>query len=222
MKLKIDLHVHTMFSSDSFISPTELVLWAKRRGLDAVAVTDHDCFESALKIAQETDFLIIPGMEISSRQGHIVGLNVQKKVPKGFGADETVDRIHAVGGLAIACHPVAFLKGSLGKHVTSKFDAIEVINSSAFPFGYCKKRSEELASRLKIPRIAGTDAHCAPEIGYAFTLVDADPDINSILNAIKDGRCWPHGRAIPFSLRLTRELRKLLKLTRIERPESAG
>lgn len=219
MKLKIDLHVHTIFSSDSFISPTELVLWAKRRRLDGVAVTDHDCFESALKIAQETDFLIIPGMEISSRHGHIVGLNVQKKIPKGFGSDETVDRIHAVGGLAIACHPIAFLKSSLREHVTSKFDAIEVINSSAFPFSYCKKRSEELASRLKIPKVAGTDAHCAPEIGYAFTLVDADPNVNSILDAIKNGRCWPHGGAIPFSLRLTREFRKLLKLTGVERRE---
>jgi predicted metal-dependent phosphoesterase TrpH len=224
LKLKIDLHVHTIFSSDAFISPTEIVLWAKRRGLDGVAVTDHDCFESAVKIAQGTDFLIIPGMEISSRHGHIVGLNVQEKIPKGLGSDESVDRIHAVGGLAIACHPIAFLKGSLGEHATSKFDAIEVINSSAFPFAYCKKRSEELASRLKIPRIAGTDAHCAPEIGYAFTLIDAEPNINSVLDAIKNGKCWPHGGAIPFSLRLRREFRKLQKLTSargVERREIA-
>ena len=217
--MKIDLHVHSIYSSDSFISPTELVLWAKRRRLDGIAVTDHDCFESALKIAKETDFLIIPGMEISSRHGHIVGLNVQKKIPKGLESDETVDRIHAVGGLAIACHPVAFFKGSLGEHVTSKFDAIEVINSSAFPFAYCKKRSEELALRLKIPRIAGTDAHCAPEIGYAFTLVDAEPNVNSILNAIENGECWPQGGAIPFSLRLTREFRKLMRLSGVRHRE---
>ena len=219
MKLKIDLHVHTIYSSDSFITPKQLVFYAKKRGLDGVAVTDHDRLDSSLKICRETDFLVLPGMEISSVDGHIVALNVPENIPKGLRSEETVERIHQAGGIAIACHPVSFFKGSLGKAVTSNFDAIEVINSSAFPFRYSKKRSEELASRLGIARVAGTDAHFAPEIGCAFTLIDAEPDVGEIASAIKNGKCEPCGGGIPLPMRLRREFHKVLKFVGSEHIE---
>jgi predicted metal-dependent phosphoesterase TrpH len=220
LKLKIDLHVHTIYSSDSSITPKQLVFYAKKRGLDGVAVTDHDKLDSSLKICRETDFLVLPGMEISSADGHIVALNVHENIPKGLRSEETVTRIHEAGGIAIACHPITLFKGSLGKHVTSDFDAIEVINSSAFPFRYSRKRSEEIASRLGIARVAGTDAHFAPEIGYAFTLIDAEPDVGEMANAIKNGKCEPCGGAIPLPIRLRRELYKLLKLAGSEYKEA--
>ena len=78
MQLKIDLHVHTVYSYDSLITPKELVQYAKKRGLDGVAITDHDRLDSALKIARETDLLIVPGMEIESLNGHIVALGVRR------------------------------------------------------------------------------------------------------------------------------------------------
>jgi predicted metal-dependent phosphoesterase TrpH len=220
LKLKIDLHVHTIYSSDSFITPKQLLFYAKKRGLDGVAITDHDKLDSALKICRQTDFLIMPGMEISSADGHIVALNVRDTIPRGLPSEETVERIHQAGGIAIACHPATFFKGSLGEHITSNFDAIEVINSSAFPFRYSQKRSEKLASRLGVARVAGTDAHFAPEIGYAFTLIDAEPDIGEIANAIKNGKCEPYGGAIPLPIRLRRELRKFLKLVKSEHKEA--
>ena len=67
----------TNYSKDSLITPKELVYYAKKRGLNAVAVTDHNQIEGSLKIAKETDFLVIPGMEVSSADGHIVALNLQ-------------------------------------------------------------------------------------------------------------------------------------------------
>ena len=142
MQVKADLHVHTIYSRDSLITPEELVFYAKKRGLTAVAVTDHDRIDGALKIARETDFLIIPGIEVSSRNGHIVGLNVQEPIPKGLSPDETVDRIHGAGGVAVACHPFALFKGSLGKHANAKFDAVETINSSAFPVQSLREKSQ--------------------------------------------------------------------------------
>ena len=67
MQIKADLHVHTTYSKDSLITPKDLVYYAKKRGLNAVAVTDHNQLEGSFKIAKETkDFLIIPGMEVSS------------------------------------------------------------------------------------------------------------------------------------------------------------
>ena len=206
MQLKIDLHVHTQYSYDSLITPKELVFYAKKRGLDGVAVTDHDRLDGALKIAKETDFLIVPGMEISSLDGHVIGLNLREPIPSGLSVDETVDKIHELGGIAIACHSVTFFKGSLGGHINSKFDAVEVINSSAFPFKYSVRRSREIASRLGISRVAGSDAHYGPEIGHAYTLVDAELEVNEIVKAISKGLCLPFGSAIPLKIRLKREL----------------
>jgi predicted metal-dependent phosphoesterase TrpH len=202
MLVKVDLHVHTVYSPDSLITLKELVFYAKKRGLNAVAVTDHNRVEGALKMTGETDFLIIPGTEVSSRDGHIVALDVHEAIPRGLSAEETVDKIHAVGGVAVACHPFAMLKGSLGKHASGKFDAIETINASASPFKRSVRKAEEVAARFKLPRVAGTDAHYAPAIGYAYTGVDAEPSADAVVKAIAAGHCQPFGKAVPLRLKL--------------------
>jgi len=211
MQVKADLHVHTVYSSDSLITLEELVFYAKKRGLTAVAVTDHDRVDGALKIARETDFLIIPGIEVSSRNGHVVGLNLQEPVPKGLSVDETVDRIHEAGGLAVACHPFALFKGSLGKHASGKFDAVETVNASAVPFNRSVRKAEEVAAQFKLPRVAGTDAHFGPAIGYAYTLVDAEPSVDAVVKAIANGKCQPFGQPMPFTLKLEKQYRYFRK-----------
>ncbi len=201
-RVKVDLHVHTVYSSDSLITLKQLVFWAKKRGLNAVAITDHNRVEGALKMAKETDFLIIPGTEVYSSDGHIVALNVHEVIPRDLNADETVDRIHEAGGTAVACHPFALFKGSLGKHASGKFDAIETINASASPFKRSVRKAEEVAERFKLPRVAGTDAHYAPAIGYAYTVVDAEANADAIVKAIVAGRCQPFGAPVPLKLKL--------------------
>jgi predicted metal-dependent phosphoesterase TrpH len=209
MQVKADLHVHTIYSRDSLITPEDLVFYAKKRGLTAVAITDHDTVEGALKIAKETDFLIIPGIEVSSRNGHIVGLNLQEPVQKGLSADETVDKIHDAGGIAVACHPFALFKGSLGKHTSAKFDAIETINASAFPFNRSTKKAQEIANRFGISCVAGSDAHYGPAVGYAYTVIDAEPQVDAICNAILKGLCQPFGKPIPATLKLEKQIQFL-------------
>ena len=205
MQVKADLHVHTVCSPDSLITPKELVFYAKKCGLNAVAVTDHNRVEGALKIARETDFLIIPGTEVSSLHGHIIGLNVKEVVPRGLSVDETVDRIHGQGGIAIACHPFALFKGSVGKHVNAKFDAIEVINASAFPFNRSIKKAQHLADTLDLSRVAGTDAHYGPQIGSAYAIIDAEANVEAVVKAIEQGKCRPSGNAVPFALKLQKQ-----------------
>jgi predicted metal-dependent phosphoesterase TrpH len=202
MQLKLDLHVHSHYSYDSLITEKEITFYAKKRGLDGVAIVDHDRFDGAFKIAKETDALIVPGMEITSSGGHIIGLNVKETIPRALSPEETVDRIHDAGGLAVACHPVTFFKGSLGRDVNAKFDAVEVINASAVPFNYSVKNSRRLAERLGAAQVAGTDAHYAPEIGYAYTVVNAEPSVEKVVETICKGQCIPVGRAIPWILRL--------------------
>lgn len=198
------MHVHSCYSTDSIITPEDLVFYAKKRGLDGVAVTDHDNLEGPLKIAAETDFLIIPGIEVRSSDGHILGLNVKKPISGGLSVTETVNRIHDAGGIAVACHPVGLFKGGLGNRTDSSFDAVEVINSSSVPFRYSVTQSMKIASRLGKPRLAGSDAHYGPEIGCAYTVVNAEPNVNDVINAICRDFCQPFGNSIPWTVRLKR------------------
>jgi len=215
MQIKADLHIHTTYSKDSLITPKDLVYYAKKRGLNAVAVTDHNQLEGAWKIAKETDFLIIPGIEISSCDGHIVALNVKELIPKGFSAVETVERIHRAGGVAIACHPYVYFKGCLGEKVCSMFDAIEVINARAFPFKNSVKKAEEAAKRLKLSRVAGTDAHYGPQIGYGYTVIEAaEPNVEAIAKAIVKGDCQPFGQPVPPIINLEQQFLRLKRMVK--------
>jgi len=210
MLIRADLHVHTTYSKDSLITPKDLVYYAKKRGLNAVAVTDHNQLEGAYKIAKETDFLIIPGMEISSSDGHIVALNVHELIPRGYSAVETVERIHRAGGVAIACHPYVLFKGCLKEKVCATFDAIEVINARAIPFKRSVRRAQETADRLKLARVAGTDAHYGPQIGYSYTEIEAtESDVEAIAKAILNGHCYPKGQPVPPILTLKQQLLRL-------------
>jgi len=216
MQIRVDLHVHTTYSKDSLITPKDLIYYSKKNGLNAVAVTDHDKLEGAYKIARETDFLVIPGMEVSSGEGHIVALNIKEPIPKGLTARETVDCIHRAGGVAVACHPFARFKGSLRDRVCETFDAIEVINARAVPYNRNTKLAQETAERLSLSRVAGTDAHYGPQIGYGYTVVDAeDTTVEAVCRAIVEGRCQPFGQAVPpqmnFELTLARLMRMVTK-----------
>jgi hypothetical protein len=213
MRIIADLHVHTIYSKDSLITPKDLVYYAKKRGLNAVAVTDHNQLDGAYKIAKETDFLIIPGMEVSSSDGHIVALNIQELIPRGLSATETVERIHKAGGVAIACHPYAYFKGSLKESVCSTFDAVEVINSRAFPFKRSVKKAEETAEKLGLVRVAGTDSHYGPQIGYAYTVIEAaEPNVEAIAKAIMEGNCQPFGKAVPVTLNVQQEYHRFIRM----------
>jgi hypothetical protein len=213
MQIKADLHVHTTFSRDSLITPKDLIYYAKNRGLNAVAVTDHDQLDGAYKIAKETDFLVIPGMEVSSADGHIIALNVREVIPRGLSAPQTVERIHKAGGVAIACHPYVYFKGCLRENVSDAFDAIEVINSRAFPFKYSVKKAEEAAERLGLSRVAGTDSHYGPQIGTAYTIIEAsEPTVEAIAKAIVEGKCQPFGQAVPIIVNVQQELQRLKRM----------
>jgi predicted metal-dependent phosphoesterase TrpH len=215
MQIRADLHVHTTYSSDSLITPQDLVYYSKKRGLNAVAVTDHNNWSSAQKIAKETDFLIIPGMEVSSSDGHIVALNVKEPIPRGFSAVETVKRIHAAGGVAIACHPYVYFKGCLRENVCASFDAIEVINARAFPFNNSVKKAQEAAERLKLSRVAGTDAHYGPQIGYGYTLIDAaEATVDAIAKAIVEGHCSAHGQPVPPLVNMQQQVMRVKRMVK--------
>ena len=212
LSLKIDLHVHTCYSMDAGTTPKEVVAYSKKRGLDGVAITDHDTLKGALRLTNQEKIIVIPGTEITTLDGHILALNVHEEIPPKMTLSETIRRVHELGGIAVAAHPKIIYKG-IGRQITSPlgFDAIEVINSSAFPFFFSTYQSRKLALQMGLPETAGSDAHYPFEIGLAYTIVDADSEVDEVVHAIKRGGAVPFGKPIPWKLRLERECMKLKK-----------
>ncbi|UCE44058.1 MAG: PHP domain-containing protein [Candidatus Bathyarchaeota archaeon] len=214
LALKIDLHVHTCYSSDGVTTLREVAAYAKRRGLDGVAITDHDTVEGALKLQGKKGLIVVPGIEVTTLGGHVLALNVTSPVPSGLTLSQTIQKIHEINGVAVMAHPFALLKVARAACGPQSFDAIEVINASTVPFAISTHLSRRLAFRLNLPQVAGSDAHYGPEIGSAYTLVNADPEADEVAHSIKKGAATPFGRAIPWRLRLKRmslNLKKKLK-----------
>jgi hypothetical protein len=207
--LKIDLHVHTCYSYDSPSSIRGVIIYARKKGLNGIAITDHDSLRGAkraTKLVNKREFTVIPGMEVTTSEGHVLALNVAKFIPPELSLAETVERIHEAGGIAIAAHPLVFIKSHIKQRVASasKIDGIEVINSSAFPFFLSTRLNQALARRLDLPQTAGSDAHFLWEIGTAYTRVKAESDVDEIIEAIRKGAVTPYGRPLSWQMRTRR------------------
>ncbi len=87
------------------------------------------------------------------------------------------------------------------RQITSNSDAIEVINSSTFPFFLSTRLARRLAVNLNLPQTAGSDSHRPSDIGTAYTLIDADSEIDEVVHAIKKGATVPFGKPIPWKAR---------------------
>jgi predicted metal-dependent phosphoesterase TrpH len=208
LPLKIDMHVHTCYSKDGLTTPRDLVNQLRIIGLNGAAITDHDTVEGAEKMLNncDDDLLIIPGIETSTKRGHILGINITTPIPKGLSVEEAIEKIHEAGGIAIAAHPQAPFKDSLGlnpKIISLGLDAIEVVNSSLFPFLPLTCLSKKFADRYHIPQTAGSDSHIPETIGLAYTLIENDgASVDDIVEAIRKGLTIPIGKGVPLTLKI--------------------
>jgi predicted metal-dependent phosphoesterase TrpH len=178
-----DLHMHTCYS-DGWPTPQAVVEFAQHRTpLSLIAITDHDTIEGALRAAEyaqarETAPLVIIGEEVSSRDGHILGLFLTRPVEPGKSAAATVDAIHEQGGLAVAPHPFwrsvrqagarnqVYGVGWLAAKVD--FDAIEVENATPGLYVF-NQIAHQLREQTSLPGLGGSDAHILDAIGRAYT-----------------------------------------------------
>lgn len=204
MKLKLDLHVHTTNSRDAFTKLEELASLCKTKGLDGVAITDHN------KLCHEIpgELTAIRGMEISSIDGHVIGLGLTGPVMKGLSADETIREIHRLKGLAIIPHPYDMFRSSVNPELLRvRPDAVEVVNASSLIHKLSWEKARSYARAMRIPPVAGSDSHIPQTVGSAYTLVENDSDDpTSILDAIKAGSVSP----VEGTIHLSHRFRKLL------------
>lgn len=182
LSLKWETHCHTIYSShrkrwfDALNTPREMIKASIGKGLDGMIITDHDTVKGGLvgrTIAREyVGFTVIPGAEVTSSAGHILAVGIETNVPKLLSARETVDRIHDLGGIAVASHPFSGrVRPSLGEDCL-KTDAVEVFN--AMNRGTENSQARLLATKHSRPMTAGSDAHWARMVGTAGIICD-DP-----------------------------------------------
>jgi predicted metal-dependent phosphoesterase TrpH len=206
LKLRIDLHVHTDRSVDSRISFDEAIRRCKVVGLNGFAVTNHDTVlgvDGATK--KREGLVVIQGIEVSARGGHVLALDVSESISAGLSMAETVDEIHDQGALAVLAHPYSILRTWVNRLEIKEagFDAIEVANAAQFPYQWMLRRNTSLANSLELPETGGSDAHEPWMVGRAFTVVEAESlAVEDIISSIRMGRTEAHGSGISLFERL--------------------
>ena len=211
--IKLDLHVHSKYSEDGIGSPKEIIKSIKKKGLHGMAITDHNNIEGCIKTLKlaTKDFIVIPGIEISTLDGHILALNVKKKIPWKLSIEETIDRITDDGGLPIAPHlfrNMSGIKKTKLKILQKKIQVIEVFNSCSQPKTNLK--TAKIAKELNLGGTGGSDTHDPIYAGYGYTTIDTtDFRVDTILSEIMKKKTWGEGITIPLEYRRDRMLKSI-------------
>lgn len=183
-RFEVDLHVHSEASYDGH-EPVELILeHAADIDLDAVVITDHDTIEAsveAAELAPEYGLVGIPGVEISTADGHLLGIGIEEMPPTGRPMAETVDAVRDSGGVAVVPHPFQRTRHGVRKRRLKGVDpdAIETFNAWLFT-GYRNRRARQYATRYGYPGVGGSDAHRLLTVGRAYTELEIDAPITEI------------------------------------------
>lgn len=173
-----DLHIHSKYSYDSLLSPNTILKTAKKRGLDIIAITDHETIKGGIitqNLNRDKDFFVIVGEEINTEVGDIIGLCLNNEI-KSRNSIEVIEEIKSQGGYVVLPHP--YRGHTLNEYVISHSDAIEIFNSRS-SIGE-NSRALLLAKAFKKHFSAGSDAHFASEIGMGRVKINNIDDADKI------------------------------------------
>lgn len=209
--MKVDMHVHTCYSKDATLSLETIMESCERRGLDGVAITDHNTIAGALALKEIAPFLVIVGEEIDTTKGEILGLFLKDEIPGGLMPEEAMARIREQGGLVGVSHPLDRLRRSAMRQVAlldilDELDFLEGFNSRV-TFPSDNRKAQALAQAQGLPITAGSDAHTAYEIGRAYVEMSNFNGRDGFLEALKEAQIF--GRLSPPWIHLVSTWTKL-------------
>lgn len=192
MPYKLDLHMHSHYSFDGIMAPKQIIALAKRRGLDGIAVADHNTISGgvdAFNHNQDPNFLIIVGAEIQTEVGDILGLFLHDEISSRK-SEDVVHEIHAQGGMAILPHPYSHHRG-LNEDFLSRLDGVEIYNGRDKQ-DYSVDIQREFVNPYALCPMGNSDAHIYWEIGGVYNQVDADElNVEAVRAALLSGRNYP-------------------------------
>jgi predicted metal-dependent phosphoesterase TrpH len=220
-----DFHVHTRFSRDSILSEDKFIRVALERGLTHVAVTNHNNVEGAIAVRDRAAALgvddrltVILGEEVSTADGEVVGIFLERTIPRGLTAEQTAAEIHAQGGLVSIPHPFDPFRAShirrapLERLATAgKIDMIEVFNSRV-TFSRHNQQAAEFAAEHAIPGIACSDSHSAFEVAMSFNALPAFATADELRKGLAENE-W-HGSRSTVLIHLTTRYAVLSNIVR--------
>ena len=194
--LRADLHTHTRFSRDSLTSPEDYVAACLKKGINCVAVTDHNTIQGSLAVQKIAPFSVIISEEVRTSEGEIIGYFLSQEIPRGLTPEETVRRIRDQGGLVAIPHPFDRFRGSaLRREAVERIaplaDIIEVLNARIT----LKRHNEEalrLARQHGLAMSAGSDGHFPRELGAAYVEIEEFSGPQDFLAALRQGRVMGH------------------------------
>ena len=209
-----DFHIHNRFSRDSILSEDKFIRVALQRGLTHVAVTNHNNVEGAIAVRDRAVALgvderltVILGEEVSTSDGEVVGIFLQRTIPRGLTAEKTADEIHAQGGLVSIPHPFDPFRASHIRRgplerlaAAGMIDMIEVFNSRV-TFSRHNEQAAEFAARHRIPGIACSDTHSAFEVAMSFNALPAFETAEELREGLVENE-W-HGSRSTVLIHLT-------------------
>jgi predicted metal-dependent phosphoesterase TrpH len=198
--LVCDLHTHTLYSPDCLTTLAGFLEACRRKGLDRVAVTDHDTITGALRLKDQAPDLIVVGQEIRTTHGELIAYFLEKAVPGGLSPEETIAIVRAQGGVVGASHPLDRLRQeAIGldglRPIRDQLDFVEVFNARCI-LATDNRAARSLAEDWGLSMTAGSDAHSVWELGRAVTILPAFDCPASFLSSLRAARI--RGRVSPF------------------------
>lgn len=171
--IEFDLHIHSKYSFDSLMKPRIILKTARKKGLDIIAVTDHETIKGGLETKKEKkqiriDVEVIVGAEIPTDAGDIIGLILNEEIRPGEISD-VIDEIHSQGGLVLLPHPLKGHRTSIMNASLNKVDMVELLNSRMPLTAEDISVIRGLGKRL----VGCSDAHFPSEIGLCRTATDS-------------------------------------------------
>lgn len=190
---RFDLHVHSYYSKDACDAPEALIAAARARGLSGIAITDHDTCDAhawlAHQPAQPDGFLVVPGVEVSTAEGHLLCLGCTLPPLRGAPVAEVIAAVRAAGGVVAPAHPFDKWRAGIRPDVLDSIepDALEVFNAAVTSRAY-NDRAMAYAKRRGLSMLAGSDAHHASAVGVSATTFDMpELSVPALLDAIRRG-----------------------------------
>jgi predicted metal-dependent phosphoesterase TrpH/glycosyltransferase involved in cell wall biosynthesis len=200
-----DLHTHTSWSHDCLVEPSELVDHAEQTGLGAIAVTDHNAFGGALEavgLAQDRELIVIPGEEVKTAgQGEVIGLFLEREIPRGLSFEDTIAAIREQGGLVYLPHPFDRMHAipdatTLHKHLAD-IDVFEVYNARLL-FEQYNDEAERFARKYNLTMGAGSDAHVLQGLGTGGVRMRAFSDPEEFLVSLRSAEVLRRPRSLAY------------------------
>jgi predicted metal-dependent phosphoesterase TrpH len=221
--LRLDLHVHSRFSVDSRLSFEQILERITYQGLQGFALTDHNTVEGLASLdrlrSSYPGFWFVPGVEISTREGHLLAYGIREAPPAGRSLAETLERVSALGGVSVLAHPFRWIHG-VGRRIATEARVQGIEGRNGKNSELTNTKAELLAARRSIACTGGSDAHEPKQVGRAFTeFSDEVTSLDDVLEQIRKNEVSAEGSSLSLAGRVRSSVRDgLLAAVRGFRP----